>query len=81
MRGQEIRDAIKQNNIRIIGILEEEERDRGIEGIFEQIVVENFPNLGRKQAFKSRKHRELPSKSRKIINALKYNSEAKKCQR
>ena len=40
-------DTIKQNNMRFIGISGEEERERGIEGIFEQIIAENFPNLGR----------------------------------
>ena len=29
-------------------------------GLFEQIITENFPNLGSKQAFKSRKHRTRP---------------------
>ena len=39
---------------------------KGVEGLFEQIVSENFPNLGRKQALKSRRHREAPLKSTKI---------------
>ena len=43
----EINDTIKWINIRIIGISEEEERDRGTEGILEQILVENIPNLGK----------------------------------
>ena len=34
---REISDTIKQNNIRIIGIPEEEERERGAEGILEQL--------------------------------------------
>ena len=42
----EISDTIKWNNIIIIRILEEE-RERGAEGILEQIIVENFPNLGK----------------------------------
>ena len=39
-------DNIKGTNIRIIGIPEEEEK--GTEKIFEEIIVENFPNMGKK---------------------------------
>ena len=37
-RIRELSDAIKQNNIRIIGIPEEEEREKGAEGVLEQII-------------------------------------------
>ena len=37
-------DHIKGANFRIIGILEEEEKKKGYEKIFEAIRVENFPN-------------------------------------
>ena len=36
---------IKHTNIRIIGITEEEEKKKGYEKIFEEIIVENFPNI------------------------------------
>ena len=36
-------DHIKCTNIRIIGVLEEEEKKKGYEKIFEEIIVENFP--------------------------------------
>ena len=35
------------NNIRIIGVLEEEEREIRVDGLCEQIILENFPNLGK----------------------------------
>ena len=35
---------IKYTNIRIIGVLEDE-KEKGYEKIFEEIVVENFPNM------------------------------------
>ena len=50
-------DNIKCTNIRIIGVPEEEEKKKGTEEIFEEIIVENFPNMG-KETVKSRKHRE-----------------------
>ena len=39
-------DNIKCNNIRIIGVPEGGEREKGPEKIFEEIIVENFPNMG-----------------------------------
>lgn len=38
-------DSIRKNNIRIMGIPEEEERERGTESPFKQIINENFLNL------------------------------------
>ena len=38
-------DNIKCTNIRIIGVPEEEERKNRYEKIFEEIIVENFPNM------------------------------------
>ena len=38
-------DNIKHSNIRIIGVPEEEEKKKGYEKIFEEIIVENLPNM------------------------------------
>ena len=38
-------DDIKCNNIWITGFSEEEEKKKGYEKIFEEIIVENFPNM------------------------------------
>ena len=40
-------DNIKHTNIRIIGVPEDEEREKRPEKIFEEIIVENFPNMGK----------------------------------
>ena len=50
-------DNIKFTNIQIIGVPEEEEKKKWTEKIFEEITVENFPNMG-KEIVNSRKHRE-----------------------
>ena len=39
-------DQSKRNNICIIGVPKEEEREKGIESVFEEINAENFPKLG-----------------------------------
>ena len=36
----------KINNIYIIGVPEGEERGKGVENLFKEIMAENFPNLG-----------------------------------
>ena len=38
-------DHIKHTNIRIIGVREEEEIKKGYKKVFEEIIVENFPNM------------------------------------
>ena len=38
-------DNIKCTNIRILGVPEEEEKEKGHEKIFEEIIVENFPKM------------------------------------
>ena len=40
-------DNMKCTNIRIIEIQEEEEKKKESEKIFEEIIVENFPNMGK----------------------------------
>ena len=40
-------DNTKCTNIQIIGVPEEEEKKKGSEKIFEEIIVENFPNMGK----------------------------------
>ena len=50
-------DNDKRTNIQIIRVPEEEEKKKGTEKIFEENIVENFPNKG-KEIVKSRKHKE-----------------------
>ena len=40
-------DNIKHTNIRVIGVLEEEGKQKGTKKIFKEIIVENFPNMGK----------------------------------
>ena len=44
---RDIWDNINPTNIQITGVPEEEEKEKGSEKIFEEIKVENFPNMGK----------------------------------
>ena len=54
-------DNIKWANLRIIGIPEGEEEDKGIENIFEGIIAGNFPNL-KDTDFKIQEAQRAPKK-------------------
>ena len=54
-------DNIKHTNIWIIGLPEGEEREKGNENVFEEIMLENFPKMELKQISRSRKHRGIPN--------------------
>ena len=49
---------IKCTNISIIGIPEEQEKKKGYEKIFEEIIVENFCNMEKENLIKSKRHEE-----------------------
>ena len=44
---RELSENIKCTNIYIIGVPEGEEREKGTEKIFEEIIAKNFPNMGK----------------------------------
>ena len=53
-------DSINRNNIRIIGVPEGEEREKGPEKIFEGIIVKNFPNMGKEIATQVQEVHRVP---------------------
>ena len=59
-RIRELGDAIKCNNIHIIGIPEEEEREKGAEGVLEQIMAENSPDLGKEKGIEIQEAQRTP---------------------
>ena len=54
-RLREINDSFRRKNLHIIGVPKSTERTRGPESILEQIIAENFPNLGRETGIRSRR--------------------------
>ena len=53
-------DNIKGTNIRIIGVREEEGKKKGSEKIFEEIIIENFPNMGKETATQVQEAQRVP---------------------
>ena len=46
-RLREINDSLRKKTLRVIGVTDGAKLDRGPEYVFEQIIAEIFPNLGR----------------------------------
>ena len=56
---RDLRDNIKCNKTRIRGV-PEEEREKGPEKIFEEIIVKNFPNMGKEIATQVQEGQRVP---------------------
>ena len=56
----ELSDGMKWNNTRIIGIPEGEEREKGAEGVLEQIIAENFPDLEKEKGIEIQEAERTP---------------------
>ena len=55
-------DNVKRPNIRIIGIPEEEDTKKGHEKILEEIIVENFPKMGKEIASQDQETQRVPNR-------------------
>ena len=55
-------DNVKHPNIRIIGVPEEEDKKKGYEKILEEIIVENFPQMGKKIAIQIQETQRVPNR-------------------
>ena len=63
---------IKHNNIRIIGVPEGEEREKGPEKIVEEIIVKNFPNMGKEIAIQVQEVQRVPYRINPRRNMLRH---------
>ena len=63
---------IKQANILIIGVPEEEDRKKGYEKIFEEIIVENFPNMEKKIVNQDQDTQRVPHRINPRRNMPRY---------
>ena len=55
-------DNIKRTNIHIIGVPEGEEREKGPKKMYKEIIVENFPNMGKEIATQVQEAQRVPGR-------------------
>ena len=65
-------DNTKCTYIRIIGVPEEEEKKKGFEKIFEEIIVENIPNMGKEIVTSSPGSAESPIQDKSKENTPRH---------
>uniref|UniRef100_A0A8D2CEE9 L1 transposable element RRM domain-containing protein n=1 Tax=Sus scrofa TaxID=9823 RepID=A0A8D2CEE9_PIG len=59
---RELWDNVKCTNIHIIGVPEGEEREKETEKIFQEIIAENFPNMGKESLTQIHEAQRVPYK-------------------
>jgi len=59
---RELWDNVKCTNIRIIGVPEGEEREKETEEIFQEIIAENIPNMGKEPLTQIQEAQRVPYK-------------------
>ena len=65
-------DNIKCTNVQIIGVPEEEVKKKGYEKIFEEIIVENFPNMEKEIVNQIQEAPRVPYKINPRRNTPRY---------
>ena len=55
-------DNVKRPNIQIIGVPEEEDKKKGHEKILEEIIVENFPKMGKEIVTQVQETQRVPNR-------------------
>ena len=68
---RDLRDNIKCTNIQIIGVPKEEEKKKGSEKIFEEIIVKNFPYMGKEIVNQIQEAQRLPYRINPKRNTLR----------
>ena len=84
-RLRELGDSIQCNNICLIGVPKEEEREKRAEGLFQKIKAENSPNLEKEMDIQIQEAQRTPMKinkswltpSRTVIKFEKYTDKKK----
>ena len=65
-------DNMKYTNIRIIGVPEKEEKKKGYEKIFEELIVENFPNMGKEIVNQVQEDQTVPYRINRMRNRSRH---------
>uniref|UniRef100_A0A5F9C129 RNA-directed DNA polymerase n=1 Tax=Oryctolagus cuniculus TaxID=9986 RepID=A0A5F9C129_RABIT len=66
-----LQDTIKKPNIRVLGVPEGMEREKGLEGLFSEILAENFPGLETDRDILVQEAHRTPSKHDQKFNICK----------
>ena len=59
---RELWDNVKCTNIHIIGVPEGEEREKGTENVFQEIIAKNFPNMEKEPLTQIQEVQRVPYK-------------------
>ena len=59
---RDLQDNIKYPNIRIIRVLEEEEKKKDHEKMLEEIIVKNFPKIGKEIIIQVQETQRVPNR-------------------
>ena len=59
---RDLRDNVKCPNIRIIGVPEEEDKKKDHKKILEEIIVENFPKIGKEITTQVQETQRVPNR-------------------
>ena len=60
-RFRELNNSLECNNIHTIVVPEDEERQKEVEGLFEQIIAESFTSLGKETDIKIQEAQRIPN--------------------
>ncbi|MES6062525.1 RBD-like domain-containing protein, partial [Cutibacterium acnes] len=69
---RDLQDNMKRSNIRIIGVPEEEDRKKDHEKILEEIIVENFPKMGKEIVTQVQETQRVPNRINPRCNNLRH---------
>ena len=59
---RDLQENNKHHNIEIIGVPEEEDKKKGYEKILEEIIVENFPKIGKEIITQGQETQRVPNR-------------------
>ena len=59
---RDLQDNVKCSNIRIIGVPEEDDKKKDPEKILEEIIVENFPKMGKEIITQVQETQRVPNR-------------------
>ena len=65
-------DNVKRTNIHIIGVREGEAREKETEKILQEIIAENFPNMGKESLTQIQDAQRVPYKINPRRNTLRH---------